>query len=151
MDKVFSLKQNPYLIFFFKIVFYGTLLFWALGYLIGYFRIRDYGSWAVIIVPFHIFSTYIIMLPLTFVFTKIDKVFDTKSNDLKSKSFLTKFFSTLVYLFIILYFFLYKDYSKLKNDINYKADFNYFNLYAICLLFALTIGVVIKSIKNKYK
>ena len=151
MDRVFSFKSNKYFIFFFGIIFYGTLFFWTIGYIIADFRIRDYGSWAILLIPFLILSTYILSIPLTFVFTYFDNRFQEKEKSkLSLKLILAKLLTASIYIFINLYFLLYKDFIKSKSDINYKADFNYYTLYGVCLLFALAIGFLVNNFKNIY-
>ena len=136
-----------YILFFFFVAFYGTILFWGLGYLIGNKHIRDYGGFSILVIPYHLFISFLLGLPLMFIFMRIYKlIFKYKIST--PFLILLKAGVASLYIGIILLLLLYKSYK--ASDINYTDYFNYHILYSACLLFALVLGIIINKLKQKY-
>lgn len=119
----------------------ATLVFYLVGYVLNYKEVTDYGSWAIMFMPVHVIISVVFSIPLTIIFHLIDQKKSQASRSEFIRSSIVKLFVIGAYIFLLLYFVLFREYSKQKDSFNYHRQLYYLTYFSITLIFSY--GIVL--------
>ncbi len=133
---------------FTKTTFISTLVFFVFGNII-FKGLLNYGDWTLVLFLIHIILTFIVMMPLLFVFWLLDKIKNKKLTSVINKVGLRTTIGTF-YISSLLWFSIFNDTNqRLKDPYNYYTDLKYLGIYTLITILTFSVLDYYYAIKEK--
>jgi hypothetical protein len=133
---------------FTKTTFISTLVFFVFGNII-FKGLLNYGDWTLVLFLIHIILTFIVMMPLLFVFWLLDKIKNKKLTSVINKVGLRTTIGTF-YISSLLLFSIFNDTNqRLKDPYNYYTDLKYLGIYTLITILTFSVLDYYYAIKEK--
>ena len=129
----------------------GTIVFFVVGNIFAYREVTDYGSWVILVIPIHIFISFLLSIPLIIILNIINNIIlREEESKLEIKSITVKIVVMVVYIALVLYFVLFEDYSKTGDTFNFDRHLQYLIYYCISLALSFAFVMLGQNLKKKY-